>query len=68
LEAREYDSIEHRVAEAELVLQAKREQLEDPQIVSDAPRLVTAHAEMEVAQEKVDQLYARWAELEKKKT
>jgi ABC transport system ATP-binding/permease protein len=68
LEAREYDSIEHRVAEAELVLQAKREQLEDPQIVSDAPRLVTAHAEMEWAQEKVDQLYARWAELEKKKT
>jgi ATP-binding cassette subfamily F protein uup len=68
LEAREYDSIELRVADAELVLQAKREQLEDPEIVSDAPRLVTAHAEMEGAQEKVDQLYARWAELEKKKT
>ena len=68
LEAREYDSIELRVAEAELVLQAKRDQLEDPEIVSDGPRLVTAHAEMEAAQEKVDQLYARWAELEKKKT
>jgi ATP-binding cassette subfamily F protein uup len=68
LEAREYDSIELRVAEAELVLQAKREQLEDSEIVSDAPRLVTAHAEMEAAQEEVDQLYARWAELEKKKT
>jgi ABC transport system ATP-binding/permease protein len=68
LEAREYDSIELRVADAELVLQAKREQLEDPGIVSDAPRLVTAHAEMAAAQEKVDQLYARWAELEKKKT
>ena len=67
LEAREYDSIELRVADAELELQAKREQLEDPKIVSDAPRLVTAHAEMESAQEKVDQLYARWAELEKKK-
>ena len=68
LEAREYDSIELRVADAELVLQAKREQLEDPEIISDAPRLVAAHAEMEAAQEKVDQLYARWAELEKKKT
>jgi ATP-binding cassette subfamily F protein uup len=68
LEAREYDSIELRVADAELVLQAKREQLEDPGIVSDAPRLVNAHAEMAAAQEKVDQLYARWAELEKKKT
>ncbi len=68
LEAREYDSIEQRVADAEVELQAKRDQVEDPEIVSNAPRLVTAHAEMEAAQEKVDQLYARWAELEKKKT
>jgi ATP-binding cassette subfamily F protein uup len=67
LEAREYDTIEQRVAGAEQVLQAKRVQLEDPEIVSDGPRLVTAHAEMEEAQEKVDALYARWAELEKKK-
>ncbi len=57
-----------RTAEGELVLQAKRDQLEDPTIVSDAPRLMNAHAEMGAAQEKVDQLYARWAELEKKKT
>jgi ABC transport system ATP-binding/permease protein len=68
LEVREYDGIEQRVAEAELVLQAKREQLEDPEIVSDGPRLVAANAEMEAAQEKVDLLYSRWAELEKKKT
>ena len=68
LEAREYDTIEQRVAQAELILQAKRTQLEDPEIVSDGPRLVTAHAEMEDAQDKVDTLYARWAELEKKKT
>ena len=67
LEAREYDSIEQRVADAEQVLQDKRSQLEDPEIVSDSQRLVTAHAEMEEAQEKVDTLYARWAELEKKK-
>ena len=67
LEARDYDSIEKRVADAEHVLQAKRVQLEDPEIVSDSERLVTAHAEMEEAQEKVDTLYARWAELEKKK-
>ena len=67
LEAREYETIEQRVAEAELVLQAKRVQLEDPQIVSDGPRLMTAHAEMDKAQETVDALYSRWAELEKKK-
>ena len=67
LEAREYDTIEQRVAEAEHALQSKREQLEDPKIVSDGPRLMAAHAEMEEAQEKVDTLYGRWAELEKKK-
>jgi ATP-binding cassette subfamily F protein uup len=67
MEAREYDSIEQRVADAEEVLQEKRVQLEDPAIVSDSERLVKAHAEMEEAQEKVDTLYARWAELEKKK-
>ena len=67
LEAREYEAIEQRVADAEQILQAKREQLEDPEIVSDGPRLVTAHAEMEEAQGRVDTLYARWAELEKKK-
>jgi ABC transport system ATP-binding/permease protein len=67
LEAREYDAIEKKVADAEQTLQSKREQLEDPKIVSDGPRLMAAHAEMEQAQEKVDTLYARWAELEKKK-
>ena len=67
LEAREYETMEQRVAEAEDTLQSKRVQLEDPAIVSDGPRLVTAHAEMETAQKTVDELYARWAELEKKK-
>jgi ABC transport system ATP-binding/permease protein len=68
LEAREYDAIEQRVADAEEVLQAKRLQLDDPKIVSDSQQLVTAHSELEEAQEKVDKLYARWAELEKKKS
>jgi ATP-binding cassette subfamily F protein uup len=66
LDARDYAAIEHRVAEAELVLQAKREALEDPAIVSDAPKLLRAHAELDAAQEAVDGLYARWAELEGK--
>jgi ATP-binding cassette subfamily F protein uup len=66
LEAREYATIEHRVAEADQLLQTKRAQLEDPSIASDGPRLLSAHAEMESAQEKLDALYARWAELEQK--
>ena len=49
------------------MLQGKRIQLEDPGIASDGPRLLTAHAEMEEAQNNVDELYARWSELEKKK-
>jgi ABC transport system ATP-binding/permease protein len=68
LEAREYAAIEQRVADAEHVLQNKRVQLEDPAIASDGPRLLAAHAEMEEAQNSVDELYARWSDLEKKRT
>jgi ATP-binding cassette subfamily F protein uup len=67
LEAREYATIEQRVAEAEQALQEKRAQLEDPAIASDGPRLVRAHAEMDDAQKLADELYSRWAELEQKK-
>ncbi len=67
-DARDYATIEQRVAEAEQVLEAKRAQLEDPSIASDGPRLLSAQSELEAAQEAVDDLYARWAELEKKTT
>ena len=66
LEAREYASIEQRVASAEQKLETKRAHAEDPAIASDSARLMTAHAELEQAQKEVDELYARWAELEKK--
>jgi ABC transport system ATP-binding/permease protein len=66
LEAREYAGIEEKVAAAEQVLEAKRAAAEDPAISTDAARLVTAQMELEDAQSKVDDLYARWAELEKK--
>jgi ATP-binding cassette subfamily F protein uup len=66
LEAREYASIEERVAAAEEVLESKRVAAGDPSIASDAVSLMSAHAELEEAQKEVDELYARWAELEKK--
>jgi len=66
LEAREYASIEERVAAAELVLDTKRVRSGDPSIATDSARLMSAHAELEEAQKEVDELYARWAELEKK--
>jgi len=68
IEAREYETIERRIAEAEETLQTKRAALEDPSIASDGPRLLAASAELEEAQEAVDALFARWAELEEKQT
>ena len=67
LEAREYATIEERVAEAEELLQSKRAALEDPVIGSNASELVAAHKALEDAQREVDALYARWAELEAKR-
>ena len=66
LEAREFATIEQRVEEAEELVQAKRAELEDPANATAAARLVTAQAELDAAQEALDTLYARWAELEKK--
>jgi len=66
LEAREYATIEQRVEDAEQLVHAKRGELEDPANAMDAPRLVVAQEALDAAQEALDVLYARWAELEKK--
>jgi ATP-binding cassette subfamily F protein uup len=64
LEAREYSTIEERIADAERTLEAKRAELYDPAIASDASRLLAVSAEVDEAQKLINQLYARWAELE----
>jgi ATP-binding cassette subfamily F protein uup len=66
LEAREYATIEQRIEEAEQLVQSKRAELEDPANATDAGRLVSAQSALDAAQEALDDLYARWAELEKK--
>ena len=66
LEAREYATIEQRVAEAEEVLRAKQVALEDPAIVTDAAQIISAQAAYDAAKSVVDELYARWTELEAK--
>ena len=68
LEAREFATIEDRIAEAEELLAARRAVLEDSNVATDAVRLQSALAEAETAQQAVDALYARWAELEAKLT
>jgi ABC transport system ATP-binding/permease protein len=66
IEAREYGSIEQRIADAEEVLRSRRVQLEDPAIAMDASALLSAQAGVDVAQKELDVLYTRWAELEGK--
>ncbi len=66
-EARELESIEQRIAEAEQELHERQAALQDSAIMSDGPRLHSASLELDEARKAVDQLYARWSELEKKK-
>jgi ATP-binding cassette subfamily F protein uup len=66
LEAREFVAIEQKIADAERQLSSLRKALEDPAIVSDAARLHTTCVQIEEAQQQVDKLYSRWAELEEK--
>src|SRR5215475_6202443 len=62
LEAREYATMEQRISQAEHVVRIKQAALEDPAIVSDAPRLVVAQEELDEAQRELDSLYTRWSE------
>jgi ATP-binding cassette subfamily F protein uup len=66
LEAREFATLEKKIAETEQELGVLRATLEDPAIMSDAARLHVTYAKMEETRGKVDKLYARWAELEEK--
>jgi ATP-binding cassette subfamily F protein uup len=65
-EAREYETIEERIHEAERISEQKQALLHDPSVTSDPTRLRIAYQEMQAAQSVVDALYARWAELESK--
>jgi ATP-binding cassette subfamily F protein uup len=67
LEVRELETIEERISEADKNLEVRRAALEDPAVTGDPPRLKVACIEMEQAQNDLDRLYARWAELEKKR-
>ncbi len=66
MEQREYAGIEGEVEAADARLATARDRVEDPAVATDARALTEALAEMEVAQEALDGLYARWAELTEK--
>jgi len=58
--------MERKIGDAEQELHAKRAALEDPTVTGDRIRLQNACTELDSAQKRVDALYARWGELEKK--
>jgi ATP-binding cassette subfamily F protein uup len=66
-EQRELETMEERIADAEKELQTKHDLLLDPQVMADAVRLREVSLELEASQNAIDTLYARWAELEKKR-
>jgi ABC transport system ATP-binding/permease protein len=67
-ETRELESIEQRIAEAEQELHVRQAALQDSAIVSDGPRLHRASLQLDEARKTVDKLYARWSELDHKKS
>jgi ATP-binding cassette subfamily F protein uup len=64
LDSREWESMEEKILLAEEMLERKKAEVQAA--AADAARLQVCYLEMLAAQEEVDQLYARWAELEGK--
>jgi ATP-binding cassette subfamily F protein uup len=65
IEARDYETIEERVAAAEVALEAQHDAVQHA-ASKGGKELEAAMKELEKRQEAVDDLYERWAELEKK--
>jgi ATP-binding cassette subfamily F protein uup len=65
IEARDYETIEHRVAEAEVALEAQHDAVQAAASLG-GKQLEAAMKELEGKQSAVDELYERWAELEGK--
>jgi ABC transport system ATP-binding/permease protein len=65
-EKREWEQIEQNILSAEEAVVACQQALEDRAVASNPAALQDRHAALVAAQATVDQLYARWAELEEK--
>jgi ATP-binding cassette subfamily F protein uup len=68
VEQREWDGLEASVLAAESRLAEARERAEDPAVATDAAALTVRLAEADAAQRELDRLFARWAELEAKRS
>jgi ATP-binding cassette subfamily F protein uup len=65
-EGRELSTMEDRIAAAELALEEKRAALNEAALAGDGRRLTELTREIEEAQQAIDCLYERWAELEQR--
>ena len=67
MDQREYEQIEEKIQEAEEEHERLQVLMELPETVSDPEKLERVWGDLEVAQQRVEQLYDRWDELEEKK-
>ena len=63
---RDWEQMEARILEAEQRLDERRAAAEDPRVASDHKALAERIEALAAAQAEVEDLYARWAELEEK--
>ena len=64
LEQREWAAMEEKILAAEAELETFQAAVADPVVATRADALATRYRELQAAQERVDRLYERWAELE----
>ncbi|HEX7765146.1 MAG TPA: ABC-F family ATP-binding cassette domain-containing protein [Nitrospira sp.] len=67
-EQKEWDKIEGLIVKAEAAVTACLAATEDPAVTSDATALQARYTALAEAQTNVERLYARWTELEEKRT
>ena len=67
-EKKEYDQIEGKILELEAELQTLNHALEDPSISQNPDQLQTLCTQIGLTENRIEQLYLRWEELEKKST
>lgn len=65
-EQREYEQIESVVLAKEAELEVLKKQLESPDVISNAKKLVEISQQCASAEKDIESLYARWEELESK--
>jgi len=68
MEEREWGEIEAKITAAEAALEAAQAKLGEPAVMADRMRMTDASKSAAAAQAAVDKLYARWQELDQKRS